>query len=165
MSDQLTERPTPSRGTPHQPAPFRATLHDRRRVLVARLVDDHVDGAFAWGARAPDEPGAPLVASARYRRDGEDPATAEVAVVVIEGWRRIGLGRLLLETLLVSAAQHGIRRLIAHVERRNAPAERLLRRSGFRTVAEVNGVSLRMEATVSGDSRTLMSSNPILRAG
>ena len=61
---------------------------------------DHV----AWGVLRDGEP----VGVARFVRLTEQPAEADVAVTVIDAYQHRGLGRLLLETLAVSARSRGI---------------------------------------------------------
>jgi RimJ/RimL family protein N-acetyltransferase len=106
----------------------------------------------AWGALAPDEPGRPGVGVARFIRDPERPDAAEFAITVVDDWQGVGLGKLLLQTLLVSAAEYGIERLVAHVLEENTPALRLFRHVGARTVAQEGG-SLVLEVPVSSAIR------------
>jgi RimJ/RimL family protein N-acetyltransferase len=70
--------------------------HDCREVLVA-IVDDEV------------------VAEARYARDAADPTTAEVAVMVEDGWQHRGVATALVRALTALARQRGIERFAATV--------------------------------------------------
>jgi RimJ/RimL family protein N-acetyltransferase len=88
----------------------------------------------AWGALALDEPGQPGVGVARFVREADGQA-AEFAVTVVDAWQGVGLGKVLLQTLLVSAAEYGIDRLTARVLAENEPALRLFRRIGGRVSA------------------------------
>ena len=72
--------------------------------MLDRLV--HVDhhGREALVAIVHDE----IVAEARYDRSSADPAAAEAAVVVEDGWQRLGIGAALLERLGKRAWDEGI---------------------------------------------------------
>ena len=73
------------------------------------------------------EPGSErIVGVARYVRD-EDPAEAEVAVVVADPWQGLGVGSALLERLVERAREEDIRRFIAIVLSDNADALELFR--------------------------------------
>ena len=76
-----------------------------------------------WGPA--DDP--ELIGVARYEPT-EDPATAEVAFVVLDGWQGRGLGMVLLHQLLQAASARGIRRFCAYVLADNARMLDLLRR-------------------------------------
>lgn len=77
-----------------------ATVDYRRRLaLVAE-----------WGPAVDPE----LIGVARYDPT-DDPATAEVAFVVLDGWQGRGLGTVLLHQLLEAASARGIRRFCAYV--------------------------------------------------
>lgn len=86
----------------------------------------------AWAALAVDEPGAPGVGVARFVRDPAQPASAEFAITVLDEWQGIGLGSLLLRTLMGSAAQRGIERLVAPVLLENEAGLRMIERLGGR---------------------------------
>jgi RimJ/RimL family protein N-acetyltransferase len=92
---------------------------------------------MAWGAVALDEPGEPGVAVARYVRDQEDVDCAEAAITVLDDYQGNGLGTLLMDTLLLSAYQNGIERLVAHILPENTAARRLFQR--------LNAINTRIE--------------------
>ncbi|WP_158545917.1 GNAT family N-acetyltransferase [Blastococcus sp. TF02A-30] len=77
--------------------------HDLREALVAVVGDD-------------------VVGVARYDRSPGDPARAEVAVVVEDGWQGAGVGRQLLRALAERAAARGVTTVTADVQPDNAPA-------------------------------------------
>jgi GNAT superfamily N-acetyltransferase len=70
--------------------------HDRHEALVAY--------ACATGEPA---------AVARYVRDADDRASAEMAITVVDGWQGRGIGPRLLAELSARAAAHGLTRLHA----------------------------------------------------
>ncbi len=70
--------------------------------------------------------GGDAVGVARYVR-GEEPDTAEVAVVVGDDWQGKGAGTALLERLTERAAENGIERFVALVLQENAEAIELFR--------------------------------------
>jgi L-amino acid N-acyltransferase YncA len=72
-----------------------------------------------------------ILGSARYVRiPGRCPATAELAVEVIDGWQRRGLGRGLLQALGRLAQANGVERLLAIVSNDNVPMQLLMLRAG-----------------------------------
>lgn len=73
-----------------------------------------------------------LIGVGRYEPGGE-PDTAEVALVVEDGWQGRGLGALLLDSVLGAAAARGIYRFQAYVLAEN---HRMLRLLGTRTRIE-----------------------------
>jgi len=66
------------------------------------------------------------VGVARYVR-GDEPDTAEVAVVVVDGWQELGAGTALLERLAARATENGIKRFVALILQENAEAIELFR--------------------------------------
>jgi GNAT superfamily N-acetyltransferase len=73
------------------------------------------------------EPGSEwIVGVARYVRD-EDPAEAEVAVVVADPWQGLGVGSALLERLVERAREEEIRQFVAIVLSDNSEALELFR--------------------------------------
>ncbi len=79
--------------------------------LLRHLVEvDHHDRE-ALVALVGDE----IIAVARYDRDHDDPALAEVAVVVEDDWQGHGVGRFLMTRLGIEADRRGITRFGADV--------------------------------------------------
>ena len=116
------------------------------KVLSPALLDyltslDYVDH-FAWGALSA-EPGPDNeprgVGVGRYIRL-EDPAAAEMAVTVVDDWQGKGLGRVLLDALVLEALENGITRLEGDVLVENRPMQELLRRTGARFSTGGSGV-------------------------
>ena len=70
------------------------------------------------------------VGVARYVRSGEDPQAAEIAVTVVDEWRRRGLGTELLAQLAQRAREEGIRRFTALVGADNVAMTGLVRSTG-----------------------------------
>jgi GNAT superfamily N-acetyltransferase len=108
------------------------------KVLSPTLLDyltrlDYVDH-FAWGALSAEPgPDGELrgVGVGRYIRL-EDPVAAEMAVTVVDDWQGKGLGRVLLDALVLEALENGITRLEGDVLVENRPMQELLRRTGAR---------------------------------
>jgi GNAT superfamily N-acetyltransferase len=101
--------------------------------LVARLARvDQVPGTVCIVAAPPREP-QHLVAEARYVPIGGD--VAELAVTVLDGYQRSGLGEVILGALVARARHAGIDRLRAVVSLTNGPMLHLLRAYGW-TLAE-----------------------------
>jgi RimJ/RimL family protein N-acetyltransferase len=83
------------------------------------------------------DPDGRAVAVARYVRTPADRESAEVAVVVADGWHRRGLATALLDRLTARARENGIRRYTAIVSDDNDVVLGALERSG----AERTGTS------------------------
>ncbi|OBH27588.1 acetyltransferase [Mycobacterium sp. E342] len=83
---------------------------------------DYVDH-FVWVVT--DGVAGPVVADARFVRDQDDPASAEVALTVADGYQGRGIGTLLLGALAVAARVDGIKRFHARVLSDNPPARAL----------------------------------------
>jgi RimJ/RimL family protein N-acetyltransferase len=87
---------------------------------------------FAWAALSaePGPDGRPLgVGVSRYIRL-EEPEAAEMAVTVVDDWQGRGLGRILLDALVMEALANDITRLEGDVLVENRPMQELLRRAG-----------------------------------
>ena len=80
------------------------------------------------------------VGIARYVRDRENPAAAEIAVTVVDDWQGRGLGTELLARLSERAREEGIGRFTAVVADDNAAASGLLRNSGAILVHRGSGI-------------------------
>lgn len=73
------------------------------------------------------EPGGELIGVARYIRSEEDPASAEVAVTVVDDWHARGVATLLLSQLVDRARAAGIDHFLALVLGENRDAVDLFR--------------------------------------
>lgn len=80
------------------------------------------------------------IAVGRYEAT-EDPAMAEVAIVVAPDWRRKGVGRVVLAALETPARAYGYERLIALYLPDNAAVETLLKRLGYGDRGFFDGIS------------------------
>lgn len=98
------------------------------RQLTELDFENHV----AWGAMAEDDPAKPGIGVARFVRNPEAPDRADFSITVVDAWQRNGLGSLLLQTLLVSAAELKLRYLVGTVLPENTVALRLFERFGGR---------------------------------
>lgn len=117
------------------PASRRLRFHAPMKDLPERLLyqfarpDQREHVGFVADADVRAEEGAPrVVAEARYvRTPGSD--TAEFALVVADGWRRVGLGSSLAQTLLHHARLAGVQRLCGDALRDNEAIRRRCARS------------------------------------
>jgi GNAT superfamily N-acetyltransferase len=107
-------------------SPVKAFTEAELAYLTELDQHDHV----AWGAEALDETGAPGIAVARYVRDAEDPTSAEAAIAVTDDYQGVGLGTILMETLISTALENGIEQLWGSILLQNEGAQRLFRRLG-----------------------------------
>ena len=121
-----------------------ASVYQRFCRSVARLSENElrylteVDQVrhIAWGAVDPEEPSQPGLAVARLIAELDCPARAEVALTVVDSFRGIGLGTLLLATLCVLAQQQGIRTLRACILPENSLMIGWFRRLGAQTAGD-----------------------------
>ena len=116
------------------------------KVLSDSLLDyltsiDYVNH-FAWAALSADPGpfGDPQgLGVARYIRLS-DPVAAEMAVTVVDDWQGRGLGRVLLDALVLEALENGITRFEGDVLVENRPMQEMLRRTGARFRSDSPGV-------------------------
>ncbi len=127
---------------------------------LARLTEDQlryltdVDqlNHVAWSVFSLDEPGRPGVATVRFVRDRANPAEAELAITIVDDFQGVGLGRILIDTILLSAFECGVERLVAYVVPENEIAQRLFRSVGGVSI-EIEAGMLRMEIPVTTERR------------
>ena len=100
---------------------------------VHRFVEDRDDtiGVIAF------EGTVPLGAAHAVLLDAE---SAELAIVVAQGTRRVGVGTALLDALIARVKERGLKRLVACALRENHPFVHLARRAGFH-VDEAEGAT------------------------
>ena len=123
-----------------------APPHDE--ASIKRLVEVDYDSRLALVAFAPDGTG---VGIARYEGAvGSD--TAEVAVAVDPGWRKLGLGALLLRELGHAALARGIHRFTALVLAENVPALGVLRASGLNFTQQISSGTSEIVMTLDGSA-------------
>ncbi len=99
---------------------------------VAYLTEVDYRSHFAWVAVDLGRAGQPVVAVGRYIRQTEDPATAEIAFVVGDDYRRQGLATMLLDLLSVTAGANGIDHFYAQVLADNVAMRHILTTAGAR---------------------------------
>ena len=105
-----------------------ARLTDRQARYLTEL--DQINH-FAWAIGIPDgEGGVRGVGIARYVREHDDPACAEIAVAITDDHQGLGLGRLLVRALALVARTHGIERLTGTMHGENHPMVQIFRGLG-----------------------------------
>jgi len=115
-------------------------LPDREFALVAVSTDKRVDR---------------IVAGARYAHaPGSD--TCEFAVTVADDWHGLGLAGRLLQILIASARERGLRRMEGYVLAMNTPMRRLARRLGFVDRPCPDDPTLRVMSLSLGDGDALV---------
>ncbi len=111
---------------------FFTAVYKFDHARLARFTQIDYDREMAFIATAPDEQGQPeILGSVRAVCDA-DNITAEFAVVVRSDIKGHGLGRLLLEKLILYCRERGTRRIIGQALPQNALMRRLAKRTGFR---------------------------------
>ncbi|HEV8628105.1 MAG TPA: GNAT family N-acetyltransferase [Acidimicrobiia bacterium] len=111
---------------------FFAPMKEMSAPLLDYLTSIDYRDHFAWAALSADAgpDGRALgVGVSRYIRL-EDPEAAEMAVTVVDDWQGRGLGRVLLDALVLEALENGITRLEGDVLVENRPMQELLRHTG-----------------------------------
>lgn len=136
---------------------FRRPVTALAEAQLARLTETDGRDHVAWGAIAVEEPGSPGIGVARFVRRLDDPRTADLALAVVDDWQRRGVGRVLVETLLLAALESGVERLAARVLVENTGARRLLERLGARQLL-ADAVEVTYELPVRRRDRLLVSS-------
>lgn len=107
---------------------------DRHVAIVAETVP--ADGSAPVG-----------LGVARYVREADDPAVAEVAITVADEWQGKGLGRILALTLARAAHERGVQRFRGEVLADNAAIRGLLADVGAVFHEEPEGVVFDVELT------------------
>lgn len=95
----------------------------------------------------------PLVAEARYVRHA-DADSAELALAVADGWRRVGLGTFLARRLMRRARLAGVRQLFGDALPDNREVLGFLRSLGARTVPADSVETLRLSVDLWGHVRS-----------
>jgi len=137
-------------------------LRELPAPLLGRLVEadgasDRVLVALENGAA-----GARIVGLAQYAR--EDDASCEFALVVADEWHGRGLGRRLLQTLLDTARQAGVRQMHGDVLRENRAMLGLARALGFAVGhSPLDASALRVTRVLEGAARS--TPRPLTLAG
>lgn len=131
--------------------------------LLTAMTAEAAGAGNAWAAFALDRRDEPGVAAARYVRDRVDRSRAELTIAVIDDYRRVGLGTLLLETLMADALQHGIEVLTAVLFPAHLDALALFERVGGQLQRAADG-GLTVEIAVTWAHRSWKVSQPILPA-
>jgi GNAT superfamily N-acetyltransferase len=112
-------------------AVYRRFLNPHGRLTAAELYYlTEVDHRDHEALLAIDPDSGRSVGVARYIRDHEQPASAEVAVAVLERWHGRGVGKALLQRLAEPAREEGITKFTALMLADNWPMRRLLANLG-----------------------------------
>ena len=122
----------------------RRFLSPKRRFTAAELrYLTEVDGCdhVAYVIESPAQSGG-LVAVGRWVRLPEDPAAAEVAIVVGDDWQHRGVGSLLAAVLADEARVRGIARFTATMQADNRPAHRLMAKLTERLESRASGLGV-----------------------
>jgi RimJ/RimL family protein N-acetyltransferase len=114
---------------------------------AAYLTDLDQVNHFAWGAGIPEDDDLRGIGVARYVREAEGSASAEIAVAITDAYQGRGLGSLLVTALAHVAASHGIERLTGFMHAENRPIIRIFERLGAHFAQEESGI-LSAEATI-----------------
>jgi L-amino acid N-acyltransferase YncA len=104
-------------------AGVRLTDRDAKRLAT-------VDHGTTEALAATDPVNGAIVGVARYAALSRDPGAAEIAVVVVDDWQGLGIGRELMRRLLERAQANGFDRLVAYVDPDNKLVLDWLARAG-----------------------------------
>lgn len=110
-----------------------ATLEQRtahaRLALTCRT--DPASGLALVAEHTRDDGSLEVLALARLTRTGDD-GSAEFALLVVDQWQGLGLGRLMMEHLVEAARRVGVRWLYGDMLADNDAMRAVVRRAGFR---------------------------------
>lgn len=110
---------------------FHSAFSELYPELLARLTEiDHRE-RVAFAAVVYEQGAEVMIGEARYAPGIDLPGSSEFALVVADEWQDLGIGSLLMETLLRHARSAGIRRMHGDVLHDNAGMLRFARRFGF----------------------------------
>jgi GNAT superfamily N-acetyltransferase/uncharacterized protein YjiS (DUF1127 family) len=110
---------------------FHLPLREASPVLLDRLVNQSGPSNAALLAVLPSNGAEVAVGEARYAANDDRSDAREFALVVVDPWQRIGVGRRLLHELMRLAARSGVRRLYGDTFADNVPMLELARSLGF----------------------------------
>jgi len=108
---------------------FQSTRSPTASLMAYLFEVDYVDH-FVWVLT--DGPDGPVVADARFVREGHDATTAEVAFIVGDAYQGRGVGTFLMDALAVAARAGGVTTFTARVLSENYPMRAILDRAGAR---------------------------------
>lgn len=106
---------------------FQSTRAPTASLMAYLFEVDYVDH-FVWVLT--DGPDGPVVADARYVRDGHDSTTAEIAFIVGDAYQGRGVGTFLMDALAVAARAGGVTTFTARVLTENYPMRAIMDRAG-----------------------------------
>ncbi len=106
------------------------------RTHLHYLTDVDQENHVALGVLEGEEP----VALGRFIRIEGDPASADIAITVVDSHHRRGLGSFLLEALALVARRHGIAIMHLDVLAENEPMLRMLDRYGARRTEQASAL-------------------------
>lgn len=133
---------------------FEVTLPRGRRLTV-RVLDDA--DASTWAAYADDRLEPVGVARLVTRSLGEP---AEATVTIEAEYQQLGLGKILFDTLVLSALELGFERVVVRVGPDSWIGDKLLHRRGALTRARTS-TELTLEVPIVDGPRTLVTSRPL----
>ncbi len=110
---------------------FHTGLNELSPALLAAMTRLDARRQRAHVAVALGDGGEIIVGDARYGAAQDDPASAEIGIVVAEAWRRIGVGSALLHALLDDARAAGIATVYGEVLAENLATLSFARNAGF----------------------------------
>jgi GNAT superfamily N-acetyltransferase len=114
----------------------------------------------AWGAYADLDGQQQAIGLARYIRS-DDERSADIEVRVAGAFRGVRLGKVLFETLILNALEHGLDVLVARVTRHNRVAQRLTQEASR---IWMSGAYVHVEIPVNSGRRTLKMSAAVPKA-
>jgi GNAT superfamily N-acetyltransferase len=135
---------------------FDVVLADGRRTTVRAVTDGD---ATAWAAFGDDSRDAVGVARLVVR---SPRGSAEVEVAVARAYRERGLGKILFDTLVLTALELGVDRVVARVRADSWIGQKLRSRAGAVTRARTSR-ELSLEVPIVDEPQTLFTSRPLPR--
>ncbi len=115
--------------------------HRDHEALVAVAVGEEAEGA-ADGGR--------VIGEARWIRDDDDRALAEMAITVADDWQQCGLGTALAHDLACRAVEEGIDRFTAEVLTDNSGIRKLVEHVGEVDRTDQDGATSTLQVSTAG---------------
>jgi GNAT superfamily N-acetyltransferase len=117
---------------------FLGHLHALPEELLHHFTHVDYESEFALVALAEEDEKDAIIAVARYAHNPGENIT-DLAIAVRDDWQRLGLGRAMLDRIIIIAKEHGIRRFVSMMDPRNSFIGQTLQRLGYTVKFDLKG--------------------------
>jgi len=123
---------------------FLGHLHALPQEMLHHFTHVDYSSEFALVAVIPEDGKEAVIAVARYAHNPGENIT-DLAISVRDDWQRLGLGRALLDRIIVIAKEHGIKRFVSIMDPRNSFIGQTLHRLGYEVHFTLQGAYYEVE--------------------